>query len=61
MDGFELPDGARQELDEAGFTIIPGPVAGRGSCTLGCCLFRVSDQPPKEKLLKLSGTVSDQS
>jgi ectoine hydroxylase-related dioxygenase (phytanoyl-CoA dioxygenase family) len=26
MDGFELPAGARQELDDAGFTVIPGPV-----------------------------------
>jgi hypothetical protein len=31
MDGFELPDGTRQELDEAGFTIIPGPVAAEDS------------------------------
>ncbi len=26
MDGFELFAGAGQELDEAGFTIVPGPV-----------------------------------
>jgi hypothetical protein len=26
LDGFELSAGVRQELDEAGFTVIPGPV-----------------------------------
>lgn len=26
MNGFDLPASSRQELDEAGFTIIPGPV-----------------------------------
>jgi ectoine hydroxylase-related dioxygenase (phytanoyl-CoA dioxygenase family) len=26
LDGFDLSAGARQELDEAGFTIVPGPV-----------------------------------
>ena len=29
MDGFELSAGASRELDEAGFTIIPGPVASQ--------------------------------
>jgi len=26
LDGFELPAGSSRELDEAGFTIVPGPV-----------------------------------
>ncbi len=26
LDGFELFAGAGQELDEAGFTVVPGPV-----------------------------------
>ena len=26
MDGFEVSAGARNELDQAGFTVIPGPV-----------------------------------
>jgi hypothetical protein len=34
-DGFELPAGARQELDEAGFTIVPGPVPAEDLVQLG--------------------------
>jgi hypothetical protein len=35
MDGFELSAGARQELDEAGFTVIPGPVPTEDLARLG--------------------------
>ncbi len=34
MDGFELSAGARQELDEAGFTILPGPVQAEDLASL---------------------------
>ena len=35
MDGFELSAGARRELDEIGFTVIPGPVAAEDLAALG--------------------------
>jgi hypothetical protein len=34
IDGFELSAGSRQELDEAGFTIVPGPVAAENLAQL---------------------------
>jgi ectoine hydroxylase-related dioxygenase (phytanoyl-CoA dioxygenase family) len=35
MDGFGLSAGVRQELDEAGFTVIPGPVPTEDLARLG--------------------------
>jgi ectoine hydroxylase-related dioxygenase (phytanoyl-CoA dioxygenase family) len=35
MNGFELPAGSHRELDEAGFTIIPGPVPTEDLARLG--------------------------
>ena len=35
IDGFELSANTRQDLDEAGFTVIPGPVPAEDLADLG--------------------------
>jgi len=56
MDSFELCAGARQELDEAGFTVIPGPVAVENLAHLANAYDAVKDSAAPDDVKVASST-----
>jgi len=56
MSGFELPASARQELDEAGFTIVPGPTPVKDLAQLAAAYDAVVESAAPDDVKVASST-----